>query len=59
MRKSPEICPDCEALAAYVDHGLEKRERTQLEQHISSCSSCIAVIAGVIRTLAELQRLKR
>lgn len=49
-------CPDCEALAAYVDHGLEKRERTKLEQHIASCATCIAVIAGVIRTLSELKR---
>ena len=59
MLKSSGICPDSETLAAYVDHGLEKRERTQLEQHIASCSICISVIAGVISTLAELQRLKR
>lgn len=48
-------CPDCEALAAYVDHGLGKRDRTKLERHIASCQKCVGLIAGVIRTFVELK----
>ena len=53
MRRLETECPDCEALAAYVDRGLGKRDRTKLEQHIASCPQCIRLIAGVIRTLVE------
>ncbi len=42
-------------MAAYVDRGLKKCERGQLEQHIASCSQCISLIAGVIRAVAELR----
>ena len=45
-------CPDPEALAAYIDRGLRKRERFLLEEHLASCPTCIALIAGVVRVMA-------
>lgn len=47
-------CPDSEALAAYIDRGLMKRERFLLEEHLASCHTCIALIAGVGRVLSAL-----
>jgi anti-sigma factor RsiW len=47
-------CPDSEALAAYIDRGLMKRERIVLEEHLASCPTCIALIAGVVRVLSAL-----
>lgn len=47
-------CPDSEALAAYIDRGLMKRERFLLEEHLASCRTCIALIAGVVRVLSAL-----
>ena len=47
-------CPDSEALAAYIDRGLRKRERLLLEEHLASCPACIALIAGVVRVLFAL-----
>jgi hypothetical protein len=45
-------CPDPEALAAYIDRGLRKRERFLLEDHLASCPTCIALIAAVVRVFA-------
>lgn len=47
-------CPESEALAAYIDRGLRKRERFLLEEHLASCPTCIALIAGVVRVLTAL-----
>ena len=47
-------CPDSEALAAYIDRGLMKRERLRLEDHLAACPTCIALIAGVVRVLSAL-----
>lgn len=48
-------CPDCEALAAYIDHGLKKLERIQVEEHMAACIDCIALVAGAVRVVAELK----
>lgn len=48
-------CPDCEALAAYVDRGLDRRERTMIERHIAVCRLCLQIVANVIWTVAELE----
>lgn len=53
---SQRCCPDCEALAAYIDRGLQKSERIQLEGHVATCSDCIALISSVVRLLAELSK---
>lgn len=47
-------CPDCEALAAYVDHGLGNWERFRLERHLATCADCLGLIAGVVGVLSEL-----
>lgn len=41
-------------LAAYVDHGLSLAERAGVETHLASCPPCTALLAGVVRTVAEI-----
>jgi hypothetical protein len=47
-------CLEPEVLAAYVDHGLSLAERAQVETHLASCVQCTALLAGVVRTVAEI-----
>jgi CHAT domain-containing protein len=47
-------CLDPEVLAAYVDHGLSLAERARVESHLASCPQCTALLAGVVRTVAEI-----
>src|SRR5690349_12193540 len=47
-------CPEPEALAAYVDQGLSLAERARVDAHLASCPQCIALLAGVARTVAEV-----
>jgi CHAT domain-containing protein len=47
-------CPEPEVLAAYVDHGLSLSERARVEAHLASCPQCIALVAGAVRTVAEV-----
>ncbi|MBY0497567.1 MAG: CHAT domain-containing protein [Cyanobacteria bacterium] len=47
-------CPESEILAAYVDGRLSLVERARLESHLALCPTCIAVVAGVVKTLADL-----
>lgn len=47
-------CPESEILASYVDGRLSLVERARLESHLALCPTCIAVVAGVVRTLAEV-----
>lgn len=55
----PETCcPDCEVLAAYIDKGLGQWERRKVERHLARCADCIALIAAVVRVLAELRRTR-
>jgi CHAT domain-containing protein/tetratricopeptide (TPR) repeat protein len=50
-------CPEPEVLAAYVDHGLSLAERARVEGHLASCPQCTALLAGVVRTAAEIAPL--
>jgi tetratricopeptide (TPR) repeat protein len=47
-------CLEAEVLAAYLDHGLSLAERARVETHLSSCPTCTALLAGVVRTVAEI-----
>lgn len=47
-------CVQPEVLAAYVDRGLSLTERARVDAHLASCPQCIAMLAGVVRTVAEL-----
>jgi len=47
-------CPEPEVLAAYVDRGLSLAERARVDQHLASCPQCIALLAGVVRTVADV-----
>src|SRR6187455_2711447 len=47
-------CPEPEVLAAYVDRGLSLSERARVDAHLASCPQCIALLAGVARTVAEV-----
>ena len=47
-------CLEPEVLAAYVDHGLSLAERARVEGHLASCPQCTALLAGVVRTVAEI-----
>jgi CHAT domain-containing protein/tetratricopeptide (TPR) repeat protein len=51
-------CPEPEVLAAYVDRGLSLSERGRVDAHLASCPQCIALVAGVARTVEELSVLK-
>src|SRR5436190_7841144 len=51
-------CPEPEVLAAYVDHGLSLSERARVDVHLASCPQCIALVAGVARTVEELSALR-
>lgn len=47
-------CLDAEVLAAYLDHGLSLAERARVDVHLASCPHCVAMLAGVARTVADL-----
>src|SRR5690349_11603472 len=51
-------CPEPEVLAAYVDRGLSLSERARVDSHLASCPQCIALVAGVARTVEELSALR-
>src|SRR5215204_1669983 len=51
-------CPEPEVLAAYVERGLSLSERARVETHLASCPQCIALVAGVARTVEELSALR-
>jgi CHAT domain-containing protein len=50
-------CPEPEVLAAYVDRGLSLTERARVDAHLASCPQCIALVAGVARTVADVSAL--
>jgi len=54
MGDSHTRCPDPEVLAAYIDRGLSLAERSRVDHHLASCPQCIALVAGVVRTVAEV-----
>src|SRR5262245_29333627 len=43
-------CPDPEALAAWLDRGVDAAERAQIEAHLAACEDCRFVVAGVLET---------
>ncbi|MDP2320833.1 MAG: CHAT domain-containing protein [Acidobacteriota bacterium] len=47
-------CPEPEVLAAYVDRGLSLAERARVDRHLASCPQCLALVAGVVRTVADV-----
>ncbi len=47
-------CPEPEVLAAYVDRGLSLAERAHVDRHLASCPQCLALVAGVVRTVADV-----
>ena len=51
----PSRCPEPEVLAAYVDRDLSLTEQSRVEAHLASCHQCVAVVAGVVRTVAEIR----
>jgi RNA polymerase sigma factor for flagellar operon FliA len=51
-------CPEPEVLAAYVDRGLSLSERARVDAHLASCPQCIALVAGVARTVEALSVLR-
>ena len=56
MVNSPtHACLEPEVLAAYADHGLSLAERARVETHLASCPRCTTLLAGVVRTVAELE----
>jgi CHAT domain-containing protein len=54
MADSYTRCPEPEVLAAYVDRGLGSAERARVDHHLASCPQCIALLAGVARTVADV-----
>ncbi len=54
MVDSSARCPEPEVLAAYIDRGLSLAERSRVEGHLASCPQCIALVAGVVRTVADV-----
>jgi CHAT domain-containing protein len=51
MVRTIQGCLEPEVLAAYVDHGLSLTERAHVEDHLASCPHCVAMVAGVVRTV--------
>src|SRR5204863_9718061 len=47
-------CLEPEVLAAYVDKGLSLTERARVNSHLASCPQCVALVAGVVRTVADV-----
>ena len=47
-------CLEPEVLAAYVDHSLSLAERARVETHLASCPTCTALLAGVVRAVAQI-----
>ena len=50
----PHGCLEPEVLAAYVDHSLSLAERARVETHLASCPTCTALLAGVVRAVAQI-----
>lgn len=50
-------CPEPQLLAAYIDRSLSLAERSGVERHLASCPRCVALVAGVVRTVAEVSEV--
>lgn len=43
--RTAEVCPEAEALAAFVDRGLSREEHAAIERHASDCARCAQHLA--------------
>ena len=46
-------CLDAETLAAWADEALDAGERSRVEAHAADCARCQAMLAAMVRTMAE------
>jgi hypothetical protein len=46
--RTADDCPDAEQLAAFADNTLARREAAAVEQHVSNCARCTAVLATLV-----------
>ncbi len=49
----PASCPDPEAIAAFLDGGLEPAERAAFEKHLGECEACYEVLSESLRFEVE------
>ncbi len=49
-----DVCLDAETLAAWVDGGLNAKDRAIAENHASNCSRCMALLAAFARSEPEV-----
>src|SRR5687767_16021255 len=49
-----DVCLDAETLAAWVDGGLNAKERAIAENHASNCARCMALLAALARSEPEV-----
>ncbi len=54
MGDSYTSCLEPEVLAAYVDRGLSLAERARVDHHLALCPQCVALVAGIARTVADV-----
>lgn len=50
MERVLNSCPDPEALAAWIDRGVDAAERAEIEAHLSACDDCRYLVASVLDT---------
>jgi len=48
-------CPADDAIAAYVDGGLRKETKGQLETHLAKCGLCRSIVADVIKLQRDVE----
>ena len=51
----PELCPDAETLAAWVDGKLKAAEIAAAEAHVSDCARCQAMLAALVRATPAVE----
>jgi predicted anti-sigma-YlaC factor YlaD len=51
-----DTCPNLEQLAAYVEAGLPRLERTLVERHLLECADCREVVADSVAINDEMDR---
>jgi CHAT domain-containing protein len=58
METVPRSCPDPEALAAWLDQGVDAAEGEQIEAHLATCDDCRLVIARVLETQSAVRETR-
>ncbi len=59
MTPATTCSPDFEAIAAYIDGGLEPSARIELEKHLGSCDHCSELLAESYAVLREAEERER